>query len=104
MKDKFSMNDIYITEENVNFRFKNEFTPQKIEPHLTNFIRYDLETHNTEGARSHNMTFYRLSKISGRNERDPTQEELQKSINDTLSFLGDNSVGNALGFFIKTQS
>ena len=47
------------------------------------------------------MTFYRLSKLAGGYERDPTQEELKKSINDTLSFEGDNCVGNALEFFLK---
>ena len=36
------------------------------------------------------MIFYRLSKIAGRYERDPTQEEFKKSINDTLSFEGNN--------------
>ena len=99
MKDKFIIVDNYITEENVSSYFKNDFIPQKIETHLTNFFVYDLETHNTERARPYNLTFFRLSKIAGRYERDPTQEELQKSINDTLSFIGDNCVGNALGFF-----
>ena len=86
LKVSFQIIDNYITEENVNSHFKYEFIPQKIESHLTNFIVYDLETHNTDRAKPYNMTFYRLSKIAGRYERDPTQEELRKSINDTLSF------------------
>ena len=49
------------------------------------------------------MTFYRLSKISGRYNRDPTQEELQKSINDTIAFAGDNCIGNALDFCLKLK-
>ena len=49
----------YITEENVNFHFEYQFTPNKIESHLTNFIVYDLETHNTDRARPYNMTFFR---------------------------------------------
>ena len=36
------------------------------------------------------MTFYRLSKIAAVYERDPTHEEFKKSINDTLSFEGEN--------------
>ena len=47
------------------------------------------------------MTFYRLSKITGKYERDPTQEELQKSIRDTISFEADNCIGNALAFLLK---
>ena len=86
LKDNFKIVDNYITEEIVNSHFKYEFAPKKIESHLTNFIVYDLETHTADRARPYNMTFYRLSKIAGRYERDPTQEELQKSIDDTISF------------------
>ena len=50
------------------------------------------------------MTFYRLSKIAGRYERDPTQEEMKKSINDTSSFEGDKCVGNALDLLLKLQA
>ena len=49
------------------------------------------------------MTFYRLRKIAGRYERDPTQEELQKSIDDTIAFAGDNCIGNALDFCSKLK-
>ena len=103
LKDNFKMIDNYITEENVTSHFKYEFIPKKIESHLTNFIVYDLETHNTDRARPYNMTFYRLSKIAGRYERDPTQEELQKSIDDTIAFAGDNCIGNALDFCLKLK-
>ena len=73
-KENNKIVDNYIDEENDNSLFKYEFIPKKIEPHLTNFIVYDLETLNTERARPYNMTFYRLSKTSGRYDRDLTQE------------------------------
>ena len=98
LKNNFKIVDNYITEENVNAYFKYEFIPKKIESHLTNFIVYDLETHNTNRARPYNMTFYRLSKIAGRYNRDPTFEELQKSIDDTIAFSGDNCINNALDY------
>ena len=47
------------------------------------------------------MTSSRLNKMDARYERDPTQEELKKSINDTLSFEGDNSISNALDFLLN---
>ena len=103
LKDNFKIVDNCITEENIKSHFKYEFTPKNIESHLTNFIVYDLETHNTDGARPYNMTFYRLSKIAGRYERDPTQEELQKSIDDTIAFAGDKCIGNALDFCLKLK-
>ena len=98
LNDNFKEVDKYITEENVNSHFKHEFKPQKIESLLTNFIVYDLETHNTGRAKPYNMTFYRLSKIAGRHERDPKQEEFKKSNKDTLAFVGDNCFDNALDF------
>ena len=101
--DNFKMIDNYITEENVNSHFKYQFMPKKINSHLTNLIVYDLETHNTNRARPYIMTFYRLRKIAGRYQRDPTQEELQKSINDTMAFSGDNCINNALDYLLKLK-
>ena len=49
------------------------------------------------------MTFYRLSKIAGRYERDPTKEELKKSIDDTIAFAGDNCISNRLDFCLKLK-
>ena len=103
LEENFKMVDKYITEENVNSHFKYEFIPKKIESHLSNFIVYDLETHNTDRARPYNMTFYRLSKIAGRYDRDPTQEELQKSIKDTIAFAGDDCINNALDYCLKLK-
>ena len=103
LKNNFKMIDTYISEENVTSHFKYEFIPKKIESHLSNFIVYDLETHNTNRARLYNMTVYRLSKIAGRYERDPTLEELQKSINDTIAFSGDDCINNALDYLLKLK-
>ena len=103
LKNNFKKVDNYITEENVNSHFKYEFIPKKINSHLTNFIVYDLETHNTDRERPYIMTFYRLSKIAGRYDRDPTQEELKKSINDSIAFAGENCIGNALDFCLKLK-
>ena len=103
LKANFKKVDNYITDENVKSHFKYKFIPKKIESHLTNFIVYDLETYNTDRARPYNMTFYRLSKISGRYNRYPTPEKLQKSINDTTAFSGDNCINNALDYLLKLK-
>ena len=68
---------------------------------MTNLIVYDLETHNTNRARPYNMTFYRLNKIAGRYNRDPTPEELEKAKKDTIAFEGDNCINNALDYCLK---
>ena len=49
------------------------------------------------------MTFYRLSKIGGRYERDSTVDELNKSKKDTISCVGDNCVGTALDFCLTLK-
>ena len=49
------------------------------------------------------MTFYRLSKIAGRYERDPTPQELKKSIDDTIAFAGDDCIEKSLNFLLKIK-
>ena len=78
LKDNFKMVDSFITEGNVNSHFKYEFIPKKIESHLTNFIVYDLQTHNTDRARPYCISFYRLSKLAGRYNQDLTPYEIDK--------------------------
>ena len=103
LKDNFKLVDIYITEENVISHFKYEYMPKKIESHLSNFIVCHIETHNTDRTRPYCISFYRLSKISGRYDRDPTQDELQKPLEDTIAFAGDNCINIALDFLLKLK-
>ena len=103
MKDNFKIVDKYITEENIDSHFKYEYTPEKIESYLTNFIVYDLETHNTDRARPYCISFYRLSKLAGRYNRDLAPNELEKCRKDTIVFDGDNCVEKALNFCLKLK-
>ena len=103
LKNNFKIVDNYITDENANSHFKYEFIPKKIDSHLTNFIVYDLETHNTDRARPYCISFYRLSKIAGRCGRDQTREELEKCRKDTIVFDGDDCIEKALNFCLKLK-
>ena len=103
LKSNFKIVDNYITEENVNSHFKYEFIPKKIESHLTNFIVYDLETHNTDRARPYCISFYRLSKIAGRYNRDQTAIELENCRKDTIVFDGDDCIDKALDYLLKLK-
>ena len=69
LKNNFKKVDSFITEENVNSNFKYEFRPKKIESHLANFVVYDLETHNTDRARSYIFCFFRLSDLGGKKKK-----------------------------------
>ena len=103
LKNNFKIVDNYITEENVNYHFKYEFTPKKIESHLTNFITYDLETHNTDRAKPYVVCFYRLIKLAGRYNCDLTPDHLEKCKKDTIAFDGDDCVSKALDFCLKLK-
>ena len=103
LKANFKIVDNYITEENVNSHFKYEFIPKKIDSHLTNFIVYDLETHNTDRARPYCISFYRLSKLAGRYNRDLTPDEIEKCRKDTIAFDGDDCVSKVLDFCLKLK-
>ena len=103
LEENFKIADNYITEENVKSHFKYEFIPKKIESHLTNFIVYDIETHNTNRARPYCISFYRLSKLAGRYNRDRTSGELDKCRKDTIVFDGDDCIEKALDFCLKLK-
>ena len=70
---------------------------------MTNFITYDLETHNTDRARPYVFCFYRLSKLVGRYDRDLTPYELDKCKKGTFAFDGDNCVPKVLDFCLKLK-
>ena len=57
LKDNFKIVYTYKTEENVNSHFEYIYEPKKIEFHLTNYIVYDLETHNTDRYRPYVFCF-----------------------------------------------
>ena len=103
LKNNFKLVDNYITEENVNSHFIYEFIPKKIESHLTNFIVYDIETYSTDRARPYCISFYRLSKLAGRYNRELNPNELDKCRKDTIVFDGDDCIEKALDFCLKLK-
>ena len=103
LKDNFNIVDKYITEENVTSHFKYELIPKKTDSHLSDFIVYDFQTHNTDRARPYVFCFYRLSKLAGRYNRDLTPEELEKCEKDTIAFDGDNCVATVFDFCLKSK-
>ena len=103
LKENFELFDNYITEENVKSHFEYIYKPKKNESHLTNFITYDIETHNTDRAKPDVFCFNRLSNLTGRYNRDLTPHEIEKCRKDTIAFGGDNCVEKALDFCLKLK-
>ena len=103
LKNNFKIVDNYVTEEIVKSFFEYKYKPKKIESHLSNFIVYDLAAHNTDKARPYVFSFYRLSKLAGRYNRDLTPDEVEKCREDTIAFDGGNCVEKALDFCLKLK-
>ena len=103
LKEIFKVVDNFITEENVNSLSKYEFLPKKKESHLTIFILYDLEIHNTDRAGPYCISFYLLSKLAGRFNHDSSRYDLEKSKTDTFVIDGDDCISKALNFLLKLK-
>ena len=103
LKENFEIIDNYIFEENFNSHFEYIYTPKKTDSHMTNSITYVLELHNTDRARPYIFCFYRLSKLSGRYNRDLTPYEYYKCKKDIIVFDGGSCVTNALDFCLKLK-
>ena len=101
MKDNFIIVDNYITKENVDSHFEYEFISNEIDSYLTNFIVYDLESHNVGRARPYCFSIYRLSKLSGRYNRDLAQYEIEKCKIDTFVIDADDCITKALDSFLE---
>ena len=86
-----------------NLTLNTYINQKKNETQLTNFIVYDLETHNTDRTRPYVFCFYRLSKLAGKYNRDLTSDERENSRKDTIAFDGDNCVEKALDFCLKLK-
>ena len=98
LKDYFKTDNNYLPGESVISLFKYGFIPNKIESPLTNFIVYDLETHITDRARPYCISFYRLSKLAGRYNRDLIPYEIDNCKKDTFLFDDDDCIIKALDF------
>ena len=98
LKDNFKTDDNFLPGENVNSLFKYGFITNKIESQLTNFIVYDLETHITDRARPYCISFYRLTKLAARYNRDLIPCEIDKCKKDTFLFDDDDCIIKALYF------
>ena len=103
MKDASKIVNNYITKENVKSIFEYKYTTKKIETHLTKFITYELETHNTDRARPYVFSFYRLGKLAGRYDHNLNPDETQNCRKFTIASCGENCVSKALDFCLKLK-
>ena len=59
-------------------------------------VVYDIETFNTIKCVPYSNCIYRLSKISGKYNRDKSEKEYQKCLNDCVVFKGTDCINEKL--------
>ena len=68
---------------------------------MTNTIVYDLETFNTDKTVPYANCIHRLSKISGKYNRDITQREYERFRNDCIVLKGTDSINEMLDYVLQ---
>ena len=81
-----------VTDDNVTKFKEYKFNPNKVDSQLNNVLVYDIETYNKERAIPYAIGFYPVSKIVGKWNRDLTQTEIDKCLNDIIIFKGENCI------------
>ena len=96
LKPNFKVVDNVVSDKHVKSFIKYEYNPKKVKSPLTNIIVYDLETFNKNRAVPYCSCIYKLSKISGKYQRDISEQEYQKCLNDCVVFKGTDCVNEML--------
>ena len=96
LKDKFKVVDNVKSDKHVKSFIKYEYNPKKVESPLTNIVVYDLETLNEIRAVPYCRCIYKLSKNSGNYNRDLSEQEYQKCLNDCVVFKGIDCINKML--------
>ena len=66
-----------ISKKHIKSFIKKEYNPKKVQSPLTNIIVYDLETYDKDRTVRYCSCIYKLSKMSGRYNRDITKKANQ---------------------------
>ena len=80
---------------------KYEYKPKKVQSQLTNMVVYDIETFNTDRVVPYANCIYRLSKLSGKYNRDISEKEYQKCLNDHIVFKGLDNINELLDYVLQ---
>ena len=88
LKNNFKVVDNIISDKHDKSFIKYEYKPNTVKSPLTNIVVYDSETFNKIRAVPYCSCIYKISKISGKNHRDISEQEYQKCLNHCLVFRG----------------
>ena len=90
LKSNFKVVDNVISDKHVRSFIKYDYNPKKIQPPLNNIVVYDSESYSKDRTVLSCSFIYKLSKISGNYNRDISEKEYQKCLNDRVVFKGSD--------------
>ena len=96
LKLNFEVVDSVISDKHVIFLMKYEYEPKKVQSPSTNINVYDLETLNKTRAVPYANGIFKLSKISGKYNRDKSEKENQNCLIDCIVFKGTDFIKKML--------
>ena len=101
LKDNFKIVDNVISDKHVKSYIKDEYKPKKVQSQITNMVVYDMETFNTDETVPYANCIYRLSKLSGKYNRDISEKEYQKCLNDCIVLKGLDNINQMLDYVLQ---
>ena len=95
-KPNFKVVGNVISDKQVESFGKYDYNLKKVKPLLTKIVVDGLETFSKIGAVPYCSCMYKLSKISGKNHRDLSEQEYQKCLNVCVVFNGTDCTNEML--------
>ena len=96
LKPNFKVVDNVVSDKHVKSFVNYEYNPKKVKSPLTNIVVDDLDTFNKIRAVPYCSCIYKLSKLSCKYNRDISEQEYQKCLNDCNVFKGTNCINEML--------
>ena len=103
LKLNFKIIHNVISDKHVESLIKYEYKPQKVQCQLTNLIVYDIETFDIDRALPCANGIFRLSKISGKYNRDITDREYEKYREGCIVFQGTDNFIEILHHVLQSK-
>ena len=103
LEPNFKVVDNDISDKHDESFIKFEYRPKKVQSQLTNLIVYDIENFNTDRVVPYAVCLYRLSKISGKYNRDITEQGYENCKKDCIVFKGLDNINEMLDQILQFE-
>ena len=103
LKLNFRVIGIFTSDNHVENFINYEYIPKKVQFQLINMTVYDINSFITDKAVPYTILISKLSKLSGKNNRDITENEYQKCSSDCIVSKGINCFDEILDHNLHFQ-